>query len=335
MNDTFRPDLFTMQAMTAAVNDAPYVPARIKEVGLFDEKGVATTSVVVEMLSGTLNIVASQPRGAPGQVNKDDKRTGIALAIPHLPQQDTLMADSIQGVREFASESATRTITSARDEKIHKMHRNLEYTHEYHRLGAIQGIILDANGTDVILNLFTAFGVSEPAEVDFDLDNASPVSGAVRNKCNAIKRAMHTALRGQPFTDIWAPCGDEFWDALTQHPEVIKTFLNQQEANELRGKHGAVYSSFRYGDILFENYRGFGPVAIGSQKCRFVPIGVPDLFQTRFAPGNYINAVNTDGLPYYASAEDLGHGKGYSLEAQSNPLHICTRPATLLRGRMT
>jgi hypothetical protein len=48
----------------------------------------------------------------------------------------------------------------------------------------------------VIRNWFTEFGISQPAEIDFDLDNASPASGAVRKACNGIVRAMIRGSEG-------------------------------------------------------------------------------------------------------------------------------------------
>jgi Phage major capsid protein E len=44
---------------------------------------------------------------------------------------------------------------------------------EHFRIGAIKGQILDADGSAVIYDLFTEFGVAAHTEVDFDLDNAS------------------------------------------------------------------------------------------------------------------------------------------------------------------
>jgi hypothetical protein len=64
------------------------------------------------------------------------------------------------------------------------------------RLGAVQGIVLDANGSTVIRNWHTEFGISQATEIDFDLDNASPASGAVRKKCNDVMRAMKRAAEG-------------------------------------------------------------------------------------------------------------------------------------------
>lgn len=45
-----------------------------------------------------------------------------------------------------------------------------------------------------------------------------------------------------------------------------------------------------------------------------------------FAPADYMETVNTQGIPYYSMIEPLPFNKGMAGEAQSNPLHLCTRP---------
>ena len=62
---------------------------------------------------------------------------------------------------------------------------------------------------------------------------------------------------------------------------------------------------------------------------------MPDLFITRFAPANYIETVNTIGLPRYAKGVVDQWGKRVDFEAQSNPLNICTRPRCLMKGKRT
>ena len=42
--------------------------------------------------------------------------------------------------------------------------------------------------------------------------------------------------------------------------------------------------------------------------------------------GSY-ETVNTLGQAYYAKQEPKDFGKGIDVETQSNPIHICTRPA--------
>jgi len=62
-----------------------------------------------------------------------------------------------------------------------------------------------------------------------------------------------------------------------------------------------------------------------------VPEGVANLFITRFSPADYVEAANTIGLPYYAKQELMRMGKGVELEAQSNPITICTRPTAVIK----
>jgi hypothetical protein len=60
--------------------------------------------------------------------------------------------------------------------------------------------------------------------------------------------------------------------------------------------------------------------------------GVPDLFITRFAPADYVETVNTIGLPRYAKQIPMRNGKGIELEVQTNPINLCTQPGVLLKG---
>ena len=69
----------------------------------------------------------------------------------------------------------------------------------------------------------------------------------------------------------------------------------------------------------------------GDDEAYAVPKGVPERFITRFAPADYMEAVNTNGLPYYAKQEAGKFGKAVELEAQSNPLHLCTRPRAVIK----
>ena len=62
-----------------------------------------------------------------------------------------------------------------------------------------------------------------------------------------------------------------------------------------------------------------------------IPEGVPNLFKTYYGPGDYVETVNTIGLPYYAKQWAMETGKGVYLESQTNPLHLCTRPNAVIK----
>lgn len=333
--DIFSGDAFGVVSLTQAINSMPYVPGRLGQLGIFEESGITTTTVMIEEKAGTLALVPTKPRGAPGTQNKPDKRKVRSLAVPHLPLEDNIMADEIQNVRAFGSENEVETVQRMVSQRLGRMAINMDATLEYHRIGAVKGTILDSDGSSTIFNLFTEFGVSQEAEKDFDLDNAAPASGAVMKVCNAVIRLIEDNLGSSPYAGIMALCSAEFFDDLTAHKEVRETYLYQNGA-ALRER--TARRSMYYGGITFEEYRGSvgGTAFVAADKAHLFPIGVPGLFVTHYAPADYMETVNTLGLPRYAKqAVDAKFQKYVDIEVQTNPLNLCTRPKVLIKARRT
>ena len=74
---------------------------------------------------------------------------------------------------------------------------------------------------------------------------------------------------------------------------------------------------------------------VTTTKAHLFPVGVPGLFRTVYAPADYVETVNTNGLPRYSKQWLSQNGKRIEMEAQSNPLSYCTRPTSLLLGKNT
>jgi hypothetical protein len=224
--------------------------------------------------------------------------------------------------------------------------RNFEATWERMQLGAVQGIVTDADDT-VLYNWFTEFGIAQPAEVDFDLDNATPASGAVKKACNAVIRGMKRAAAGawvEGSTYVTALCGDALWDDLTAHSEVRSTYLNTQEAADLRNNLSA-FDSFVYGGIRWVNYRGTddnSTIAIGTDKAKFFPSNAPGAFVGAYSPGEFFGQVNRPGPDLVArtvidpdAQGKMDEARWAAMELYSYPMFICTRPGMLWRAKRT
>lgn len=338
MLDIFRDDAFGVVPLTDAINKVRFVPGRIGQLNLFQETGVATTSVALEDRDGVLTLVAPTPRGGPGTTIDKSKRNLRALSIPHFEINDAVMAEEVQGVRAWGSESATETVMTKVMERMQTHSQSHEATHEYARIGAIKGTVTYADGST--LDLFDAFDVSQLGEVDFDLDNASPAAGALRKKCASVIRSLAGVLEGIPFSGAHALCGDAFFDDLIAHPEVRATYEGWSAAAELRQGYvqgGLSYGAFPFGGLMWENYRGQvgGTPFIDTNKCHIFPLGVPGLFRSYYAPADYIETVNTLGRRFYVKQYEMPNGKGIHLDSQMNALDICTRPNVLLQGKRT
>lgn len=331
--DVFAPDLFTTTALTAAINEQAYQPGLLRDLGIFSVDGVSTLTVIIERDKDLLSLVQTSERGGPGTpLEKKPKRDALSFIIPHLKQPGAIMADSVQGVRTFGTTDQLQSLEQERDKELARIARNLDFTQEYHRLGAIQGKIMDADGVTELIDLFDAFDITEPDAIDFNLDAEEPVDGAVMAKCHDVNFAMEDALDGVPFTGVHALVDNDFWTALTTHVEVRETYKYQQG---IKNREGNLNVPFEYGDIVWHRYRGKGACAIPQNTARFFPVGVPDLFITRYGPADYVETVNTKGLPRYAKAEPMKMGRGVEIEGQANPLHLCTRPKVLLKGTKT
>lgn len=339
MLDIFKSDAFSVTSLTDFVNDLKYRPGRIGELGLFSTSSVATTSIAIERIGDILQLVKPSPRGTPGETRDQPKRNIRSLQVPHFQRDWSVMADQVQGVRAKGSETAVETVQQVVGDEIASHTADLDMTEEHARLGAVTGTVTYADGST--LNLFTEFGVTEEAEVDFDLDNASPVDGILRKRCTTVIRTMKKKLGRVPFASVHAFVGDNYFDDLLQHKEVRETYKGWSEAQILRdsyvGKNRSDNPMFEFGGIVFENYGeidGEG-VGIGTDKARFFPLGVPGLFRTYYAPADYIETVNTLGERLYAKQWPMPNDKGINGELQMNALNICTRPAVLMGARRT
>lgn len=340
MLDIFRNDAFSVFSLTDAVNSLPFVPGHIGRMGIFSTSSINTLSVGIEEKGGVLTIVKPSPRGGPGQTTGKNKRKLRLLAVPHFQIDDAVMADEVQGVRAFGTESQLETVMGKVDERMAEHQISFAATEEFHRVGAIKGIVSYDDGTE--LNLFTEFGVSQITEIDFDLDNANPTGGVLRQKCADVYRKIAAELGGIPFSGVRAECGDAFFDNLISHPEVRASYLQQAEAAELRkgyvdnGQSG-VFGTFAFGNIVWENYRGQVGASpfIDTDKCHLFPTGAPGLFRTVYAPADYNETVNTMGKRLYEKLVPWDNDKGMGMEVQMNALHYCTRPRVLLKGKRT
>ena len=322
----FNDDAFSLSSLTAAINEQAYVPGRISELGMFNEEGITHTTIQIERDGDTLALVASSSRGSPAAVVTGSRRNLIPFNTVHLPQRAAILADEIQNLRAFGQETEMEALQTVVNRRLAKMRLQLDATHEFHRIGAIKGKILDADGTSVVVDLMDRFGIRQQV-LAYGLDDPKT---EIRNRNQDVLEAVEDALGNTPFSGVRVVCGRNFWRELLVLPTVKETFLNTTMAAALRGD---PRGSLELDGLVFERYRGrVGGVGfIGDDEAYAVPEGVPDLFISRFAPGDYMEAVNTTGLPYYAKQEIMPFNKGVEIEAQSNPIHLCTRPKAVIR----
>ena len=334
MNNPFHTPAFSMAALTAAINILPNRYGRMEALNIFPARPVRLRQIIVEEQNGVLNLLPALPPGSPGTVGRRGKRTMRSFVIPHIPHDDVVLPEEVQGVRAFGTESEAETIAGVMAGHLETMRNKHAITLEHLRMGALKGVILDADGS-TIYDLYDEFDIAAKT-VNFELATATT---NVKGKCTEVLGHVEENLKGEFMTGIHCLCSPEFFEKLTGHAKVEKAFENWQQGivliNDMR-------SGFTYGGITFEEYRGQATDANGTSR-RFIaageahcfPLGTVDTFGTYFAPADFNETVNTVGQQLYAKQEPRKFDRGTDLHTQSNPLPMCHRPGVLVKLTMS
>lgn len=334
MQNPFTNPAFSMASLTAAINLIPNRYGRLEQMGLFVPRPVIHRNVIVEEMHGILNLLPTLPPGSPGTVGTQGKRKVRSFIVPHIPHDDVVLPEEVQGIRAFGSENQTEAIAGVMARKLETMRNKHAITLEHLRMGALKGQILDADGS-VIYDLFAEFNVTQ-ATVSFQLGTTTT---KIKPKCNEVLRTIEKNLMGEVATGVRVLCSTQFFDALTSHDNVEKAFAFYQQGAALVDD---TRNGFRFGGLTFEEYVGFATDAAGNVR-KFIqdgeaiafPEGTMDTFGTYFAPADFNETVNTLGQPLYAKQEPRKFDRGTDLHTQSNPLPMCHRPGVLVKLTMS
>jgi len=327
----FATDAFNMVALTAAINKIPNLYGRVEQLGLMLTEGVRTRTILIEEMSGVLNLLPTMPIGAPGSLGTQGKRRVRSFVIPHIPHDDVVLPEEVQGIRSFGSENEVEALSNLIARKLQNMRNKHAITLEHLRMGALKGVILDADGS-TLYDLYSEFGIS-PKAVNFALTTNTT---EVLLKVLEVKRHIEDNLKGEFMTGIMCLCSQGFFDALTTHAKVKEAYARWQQGQILFSDNR---TNFSFGGIVFEEYRGQATDAAGNvrkfvadDEAHFFPLGTAMTFRTYFAPADFNETANTLGLPLYAKQAPRKFERGTDVHTQSNPLPICLRPEVLVKG---
>ena len=325
--DIFNGNAYNAISMTETINLLPHTPTRIQQMGLFQEAGITTPTLVINEKKGELMLLPTAGRGSMPTFNQEDKQRLRSFVVPHIPKNDDVMADELIGLRHFGegpmamSDTPVATVVA---EKLAKMRAEHELTWEWHRIGAVKGVVLDADGTNVVYDWFQEFGITKKVET-YNPANANDLARI----CRVIKRHMADTLGATVLNGIHCFVGSDFMDAMSTDTFINEAFARWRDGEHLRSNFA--YEGFYYQGVTFEEYRGqLGTTRfVDADKAHAFPTGT-NRFLRRNAPGSMIEAVGTVGQQMYASQERKRHGQGIDIHTQSNPIFVCSQPGVLV-----
>lgn len=319
--------------LTRAINILPNRFGRLNQLGLFKPEPLTTDIVSIEMQNYVIRLLPSRPKGSPGSQSEHGKRGVLTFKVPHIPLEDTIRPEHYAGVRAFGTATQAETLANVMARFLFENRAKFELTWEHLKWGALKGLIIDGDGVTPLYNLFTEFGIQQKT-VNFALSDPET---NVQAKCFEVSRHIEENLKGDISSGVRVMVSQEFFDALTSHPNVLKFFLNQSEASQVSGQD--IRKGFRFGGLVFEEHLGKAPNGGTGDIQRFIaegeghafPEGTAATFLNAMAPGDFLETVNTPGVELYAKQKLKDFDKGVDLWFESNVLPICLRPGVLVK----
>ncbi|WP_455480097.1 major capsid protein [Bartonella sp. B23] len=350
--DFFKHDAFSATTMMKAIEDYEFKPDLISSLDLFETVETSTTVVGVERRDNMLSLIQTSERGAPLEEADRSYRNLRFFKTTRIAKSDTVKAEEIQDRREFGTEDQLESAMKFIAQKQKKLISEIELTWENMQLGAIQGAVLDADGS-MIVDWYKEWEITPPKPIDFKLntettDIADIVDQVILKMVEASKGAFTNSSR------IIGLCGHEFFSKLKNHKTIRETYLNTSLAQTLNSAGGVAtpsaigsgsFGSFDFAGATFINYRSIynynanakagtkRAIGIKPDECQFFPVNAPGVFQKTFSPGESLDFVNTVGKPLYTMLiVDRDRNAWVKPEVYSYPLYICTRPEMLFKG---
>lgn len=311
---------FGFKALTNTINNLPATPTILRSLGLFKPKYLTTTYIKLGLYNAELELVETAPRGYLGKPVKDEYSVTDSFECTHLALYDEIHPSDVQNLLEFGSNNKLKTIADRVGEKLAVMKNNLEYTREHLIFGALNGKILDKDGTELV-DIYSKFGITKK---NLTISASAPV---LANEFEKIKQNLRKSA-GNSLIQGWiCLCSWGFFSAITGHESVKEAWKFYNQAKDYATGFDGEFSTNGIRFIIYEQDYGSG-LKIGDDKAIFFPV-IPDGYAEFFAPADLNDAVNTIAKPYYAIREQKPMNMGWGIHAESNPLPLPMKPQSI------
>jgi len=347
--DIFDQDAFKMITLSGKVEQLAYKPTGLSKYFTIDR--VRTEDVAIEFRKDKgLKILQTTQRGDPLQILEKTGSNIRKYSTTRIGEGSKIVASELQFVRQFSKLTAMKMLAQEIADRMGRAGKmglvdDVETTLEYHRLGALQGKVLDADGS-VIMDWSKEFANATEnggtGTIPTITWNMSPTKkGGFRVQANQVRRDIVKSLGGDgnKGVQIVNLCGHDFFDKLTQVPEIRETYLNAEKAYYVKG--GDIFDSFQYpANVTWVDYReGYdsaSDISIGDNECITFPKNVKGQFVECYAPAEDFRHLGTKGQKMYASIyRDKLRDRFVDLEVLSYPLMINTKPQSIRKGTAT
>lgn len=336
---------FSTLQLTMGINKRQNEYGLLNSMGLFGETGITERFVKIETRNQTLSIIPTSPVGTPAPADDDPDCREVLPPIPTFrhAKKHTLLAEELQGVREFGTEDMPEYPDRKMMEMLDKIQREHRQTKEYLRWGALKGDVYDVDGARKLYNVYDLMGETQKV-IDVDLSNAAAVDPILDGNNELIDYMEDEAL-GETVTGVVEFCSPGYFDVMLKNPSFRDAFKYFSERSGEINPNRDLVRQFHYKGVTYVRHRGSasfkkkdGTIVkhtfIPDDEAIAVPMGTYECFLTFFGPAEFLETVNTVGQEIYVKPKIMDLDMGIELHSFSHQLNLVTKPRLVVRRRI-
>lgn len=348
-------DALSFIEATTAINSLPVSNFPLIQSGMFRRRPTRTKTAGI-MINNSAPVGILPARAwccdEDGANLGTDSQKLVPVQIPHTPLTEALMVCDVDGAIDGNAGNGTQSLQlldwdSARVRKYQKIRYAYDITREYRYLGALAGKVLDADGKDVLLDVFKLFGVEQVTKEIQLSGHANKLMASLR------QAAVASRLGVRSFTPVGyrVYAGINFFDKLLENESMFDIFKNNLSAFNQRQEDAMKNAIPLPGGFTIILYEGpmvadavTGqelPLMLGEDEAFLVPVPPPgfDMCGYFVAPPETAGTVNQlAGMDLYLwekqinrRSDDAQDADGIKITGESNYLPYVQYPGGVIK----
>lgn len=341
--------------LSDAVNIIPNNWGLLQQLGIFENHFSDQKTVFIPRTVYDQALIPDRNWDERNSASRGPTRSYLTAAIPHFPLDDYITPQDLDGKAAFSDiyqGVGLESLEATRARKMVQIRQAHSLTLEAARAQLITtGSVYAPSGTltqsyGSTINWYNEFGVTR-TELAFTLsdETTNPLT-FVEPALAGIQDGLQS---GEIVNDFVVLASPTFFNALVTHPYVIDAYKYYQQTQGQQVVTGrltadalgldARYRTFRFGGMLFVEYRGNYTDRNTGTTTAFIPAGdayafpvtATNMFKTYFAPPNRFDTINQMAKEsYFFEYMGLKQDK-IEIETESNFMNAVMRPKALVR----
>lgn len=306
------------------------VNTTVTSLNLFDVSYQRSTTVIVQREDTSTPVMEARQRQGERNFITSTGQLAVPFLIPFFNLDRNIKAVDVQNWRSFLEADTPRTVEQEVQTYMRRIRDVHTKTKEKIFTEALLGRSYAQPSAQSVYNYYDVWGVTQQVvEVDFASTTVDP-SSQLESQARAF--IIDTKGNGTTFTNIWALCGREYFQALVDNAFVRTAYaFYTQGVNPIRdrlsGNSDARRFEFR-GITYIEDIYGNIP----TNEAIIFPGGIEGMFQAAYAPADTLDAANQLAQEAYVFYyEDRRTAR---IESEFSLLAVNTRPELVVRSTM-